>query len=70
MDNKEIIIARLELIAAKAKILVNDYRFGKLWGGDLSRGLEELKKEIDKKLTNRTLAFPCHFPISSIAGTI
>lgn len=48
MDNKEIIIARLELIAAKAKILVNDYRFGKLWDGDLSRGLEELKKEIDK----------------------
>lgn len=39
---------RLELIAAKARVLVNDYRQGKLWDGDLSRGLQELKKEIDQ----------------------
>jgi hypothetical protein len=48
MQDKEVIAARLDLIAAKARVLVNDYRQGRLWDGDLSRGLQELKKEIDQ----------------------
>jgi len=48
MEDREVITARLDLIAAKAKVLVHDYRQGKLWDGDLRRGLEELKREIDR----------------------
>lgn len=33
---------RLELIAAKAKMLAYEYKNGKLWPGDLERGLGEL----------------------------
>lgn len=44
--------ARLELIAAKARILVDDYRRGRLWEGELSAGLDELRKEINAIETN------------------
>lgn len=43
----ETVAARLELIAAKARVLVNDYRAGRLWDGDLSKGLQELRREIE-----------------------
>lgn len=35
---------RLELIAAKAKQLAEDYK--KLWPGDLTLGLNEIEKQI------------------------
>jgi len=43
----EIIAARLDLIAAKAKILAADYRAGRQWPTDLSRGLSELGVELE-----------------------
>lgn len=44
----ETVAARLEFVAAKARILVNEYRAGRLWEGELSRGLDELRSEIDR----------------------
>lgn len=42
----ELIAARLELIAAKAKILAASYRENKLWDGELNSGLDMLSHEI------------------------
>lgn len=42
----EVLASRLDLIAAKAKIMASDYRNGRMWEGDLSRGLDELLREI------------------------
>lgn len=42
----EIISARLDLIAAKAKILSSKYKNNQLWGGELTHGLEEILIEI------------------------
>jgi hypothetical protein len=39
---------RLELIAAKAKQLATDSERGKLWPGDLSRGLREIAEQLEK----------------------
>lgn len=44
----EVILARLELIAAKAKTLALDYKNGKLWPGDLDRNLDYIKSEINR----------------------
>lgn len=38
---------RLDLIAAKAKQLAEDARAGRFWEGDLSRGLRELREQLD-----------------------
>ena len=38
--------ARLELIAAKAKQLALDYKNGKLWAGDLTKGISEISTQI------------------------
>ena len=46
MSKNESIVARLELISSKAKILAEDYRNGRLWDSDLSRGLDDLLREI------------------------
>ena len=43
----ESIAARLDLIAAKAKQLAIDYRNGKLWDGDLSRGMCEIGQQLN-----------------------
>lgn len=43
----EIVAARLDLIAAKAKILAADYRAGRQWPSDLSSGLNDLTKELE-----------------------
>jgi hypothetical protein len=42
----ELIKVKLELIAAKAKSLSIQYSEGKLWEGELQRGIGELRKEI------------------------
>lgn len=37
---------RLEVIAAKAKQLAYDCRHGKLWKGDLARGLTDIHEQL------------------------
>ena len=44
--DREIVAARLDLIAAKAKILAASYRGSKLWEGELTRGLNEIEVEL------------------------
>lgn len=39
---------RLELVAAKAKQLAEDNKRGKLWPGDLERGLQELYEQLSR----------------------
>ncbi len=39
---------RLELIAAKAKQLASDEENGRLWEGDLSRGLSDLLRYVQQ----------------------
>ena len=46
--NREANCAYLELLAAKAKQLAEDYKNGRLWEGELSRGLGELQQTINK----------------------
>ncbi len=44
--SNELIEARLNIIAYKARILADNYKNNQLWDGDLSRGLDELETEI------------------------
>jgi hypothetical protein len=44
--NKDLVTARLELIAAKARILCEDYKNNKLWDVDLTKGLVDIETEI------------------------
>lgn len=37
---------RLEVIAAKAKQLAYDVKHGKLWEGDLARGLSDIHEQL------------------------
>jgi hypothetical protein len=46
MSRNEMVIARLELVAVKAKVLADDYKNNRLWEGDLGRALDELLREI------------------------
>lgn len=39
---------RLDLIAAKAKQLAEDYRKNRLWPGDLTKGLNEIREQLDR----------------------
>jgi len=43
-----VIAARLDLIAAKAKILSERYKNNQLWDGELNSGLNEISEEIRK----------------------
>jgi hypothetical protein len=52
MSKDDIIAARLDLIAAKARILSEQYKNNKLWEGDLERGLEEIQREISAVRNN------------------
>jgi hypothetical protein len=45
--NNDIVSARLDVIAAKAHILSEQYKKNQLWGGDLERGLSDILAEID-----------------------
>ncbi len=42
----EIVTARLMVIAAKAKILSEQYKNNQLWGGELERELNAIESEI------------------------
>jgi hypothetical protein len=42
----DIVAARLDLIAAKARILAEQYKNNQHWDGDLRRGLDEIEREI------------------------
>ena len=42
----EIVTARLMVIAAKAKILSEQYKNNQLWGGELERELDAIESEI------------------------
>jgi hypothetical protein len=46
-SDREIVASRLDLIAAKARILAADYRGSKLWEGELTKGLNEIQAEVD-----------------------
>jgi hypothetical protein len=46
--NRELIATRLELIAAKAKALAMDFKNGKLWEGELSKGIADIRHELEK----------------------
>ena len=45
--NNDIVAARLDVIAAKARILSEQYKNNKLWDGDLERGLSDILSEIE-----------------------
>lgn len=44
--DREVVTARLDLIAAKAKILAAKYRNNQLWEGELSKDMNEIRAEI------------------------
>lgn len=44
--NNEMVAMRLELVAAKAKQLAEDCKRGKLWPGDLQRGISEMEGQL------------------------
>ena len=46
--NRELIATRLELIATKAKVLAADFKNGKLWEGELNKGIGEIRRELEK----------------------
>jgi hypothetical protein len=52
-QDHETVAAYLELIAAKAKQLATDYKAGRLWGGELGRGLDDIAQTI-RKIDTRT----------------
>lgn len=45
--NNDIVAARLDVIAAKARILSEQYKKNQLWDGDLERGLSDILSEIE-----------------------
>lgn len=44
--SREIVILKLELIAAKAAQLASDYKNDRLWEGELQRGLGEIATQL------------------------
>jgi hypothetical protein len=46
--SSELVSVYLELAAAKAKALAEDYKRGRLWPGDLERGLGEIQEALNK----------------------
>jgi hypothetical protein len=47
MQNREMVAMRLDLIAAKAKQMSEDVKHGRLWEGDLSRGLADIQEQLE-----------------------
>lgn len=43
-----IIVARLDIVAAKAKILSEKYKNNQLWQGELDSGVKELQSELNQ----------------------
>lgn len=48
--DKDTMVSRLELIAAKAKVLSVDVKNNKLWEGELSLGLREISSHLNSAL--------------------
>jgi len=48
MSTHETDVLYLELVAAKAKQLATDLKSGRLWPGDLNRGLSEIFETLNK----------------------
>lgn len=48
MSNKDENVMRLQLIAAKAKQLASDVEHGRLWEGDLTQGLDEIREQLSR----------------------
>jgi hypothetical protein len=46
--SREATQAYLELIAARARQLAEDYKNSRLWGGELTQGLGEIQATINK----------------------
>jgi hypothetical protein len=44
--DRDVVAARLDLIAAKAKILAAKYRGNQLWEGELTTGLNDIQTEV------------------------
>lgn len=44
--NSEMVAMRLELVSAKAKQLAEDTKRGRLWEGDLQRGISEIMQQL------------------------
>ncbi len=47
-----VVLSRLEIIAAKAKILAEKYKNNQFWEGELRDGLAELEAEIAQIVRN------------------
>ena len=45
---KAVLVASLRVIAAKAEQLAQDMERGRLWDGDLLRGLEEIAQQLER----------------------
>lgn len=52
---EETIAIYLELLAAKARQLAEDYRKGRLWDGELDRGIGEIGQNLQKTPRERGL---------------
>ena len=48
VSDRENVSLRLDLIAAKARQLASDVRTGRLWEGDLARGLSEIREQLQQ----------------------
>ncbi len=46
MAKSDIISARLDLIAARARVLADQYKNNQLWDGELTDGLNEIQREL------------------------
>jgi|WetSurMetagenome_2_1015567.scaffolds.fasta_scaffold595737_2 hypothetical protein len=53
MAQDAVIAARLDLIAAKARILAEKYKSNQLWTGELDKQLNEIKAEIVRVFQDR-----------------
>jgi hypothetical protein len=50
MMNRELIQAKLDLIAARAVLLAQEYKENRLWGGELHLGLGEVASQANTLL--------------------
>jgi len=46
MLNNRVVASRLDLVAAKARILAEDDKNNSVWEGDLARGLSQIESEV------------------------
>lgn len=46
--DREQVATYLDLIAARAKSIARDSRDGRLWNGEISKGLREIRETLEK----------------------